>query len=82
MLKLLKFLEKKDYFLVVLLIGFIVTQVWLDLTLPDYTKELTQAISTETATMEIVWKNGGMMLLCAVGSMACAMASVFCCSKL
>lgn len=82
MLKLLKFLEKKDYFLVVLLIGFIVTQVWLDLTLPDYTKELTQAISTETATMEIVWKNGGMMLLCAVGSMACAMASVFCCSKI
>lgn len=82
MLKLLKFLEKKDYLLIVLLIGFIVCQVWLDLTLPDYTKELTQAISTETATMDIVWKNGGMMLLCAVGSMACAMASVFCCSKI
>ena len=82
MLKLLRFLEKKDYLLVVLLIGFIVCQVWLDLTLPDYTKELTQAISTETATMDIVWKNGGMMLLCAVGSMACAMASVFCCSKI
>lgn len=82
MIKLLKNLKLKDYLYILLLIIFIVGQVWLDLTLPDYTKELTLAISTETATMDIILTNGGMMILCAVGSMLFAMASVFCCSQI
>lgn len=82
MIKLLKKLKLKDYLYILLLIIFIVGQVWLDLTLPDYTKELTLAISTETATMDIILTNGGMMILCAVGSMLFAMASVFCCSQI
>lgn len=82
MFKLLKYLKLKDYLYALFLVIFIVGQVWLDLTLPDYTKELTLAISTETATMDVIMSNGGMMLLCAVGSMLFAMASVFCCSRI
>ena len=53
-------------------IGFIVVQVWLELKMPDYTKELTKIVQSGTNTMTEVWKNGGMMLLCAAGSMVSA----------
>lgn len=80
MLKLIKYLKKRDYVLILFLICFVCAQVYFDLTLPSYTKEITTAIASETATMDIIWKNGGMMVLFAISSMLCAMASVFCCS--
>ena len=40
--------------------------------MPDYTKELTKIVQSGTNTMTEVWKNGGMMLLCAAGSMVSA----------
>ncbi len=81
MISLLKYLRKKDIGLIIVAIGFIVLQVWLDLTLPDYTKKLVAAISASTATMSVVWENGGMMLLFAFSSMAAAILCVFCCAK-
>ena len=69
---LFKYIKKKDWFFIIIAIGFIVVQVWLELKMPDYTKELTKIVQSGTNTMTEVWKNGGMMLLCAAGSMVSA----------
>ena len=72
MINLFKYIKKKDWFFIIIAIGFIVVQVWLELKMPDYTKELTKIVQSGTNTMTEVWKNGGMMLLCAAGSIVSA----------
>ena len=49
---------------------FIVTQVWLDLKLPDYMSEITRLTQTPGSAISSIWLNGGYMLLCALGSLA------------
>lgn len=69
MLKILKYLQRKEWLYIAISLVFIVTTVWLDLKLPDYMAEITMLIQTEgTMTSEILIP-GGYMLLCAVGSM-------------
>ncbi len=68
-------LKKKDWLYIFICAALVVTQVWLDLTMPDYTKKLTESVSAGSIQMADVWKNGGMMLLCAFGSMT---ASIVC----
>lgn len=75
MLRVLKSLKKRDLAFILICVGLVVVQVWLDLTMPDYTQRLTASVSAGTLEMEQVLKNGGWMLLCALGSMA---ASVVC----
>lgn len=77
MISLLKYLRKKDWLFIFIVIGLIVAQVWLELTMPDYTKNLTTIVQTESEDMGEVWRNGGMMLLCAFGSMASAVLCSF-----
>lgn len=48
---------------------FIVSQVWLDLRLPDYMSKITMLIETNGSKISQVFTQGGYMLLCAVGSM-------------
>lgn len=74
MFKLMKNLKKRDWIYISLAIALIVVQVWLDLTMPDYTAKLTTAVSKGGATMADAWKNGGMMLLCALGSLLASFA--------
>ena len=81
MIYLLKNIRKRNIIYFIFVICFVILQVWLELTLPEYTKALTGAINSNTATMDVVWKNGGMMLLCAGGSMISALACGFCCAK-
>lgn len=78
MFKLLKNLRTRDYFYILLAVAFIVIQVWLDLTMPDFTAKLTASVSSGGVTMDDVWRNGGMMLLCALGSMVSAFACGYC----
>lgn len=75
MLRLFKYLKAKDWFLILISVGLIVTQVWLELKMPDYTKELTTIVQSESDAMREVWKNGGLMLACAAGSL---ISAVFC----
>lgn len=72
MLGLFKNLKTKDWLLIGLSVGLIVVQVWLELKMPDYTANLTTMIQGENAVMGEVWKNGGLMLACAAGSLASA----------
>ncbi len=75
MIRIFKNLKGRDWCFILICAALVVTQVWLDLTMPDYTQKLTESVSAGSIQMSEVWKNGGMMLLCAFGSMA---ASIFC----
>ena len=72
MLKLLKYLEKKDWSLMLVILVLVVTQVWLELKLPDYMSEITSLVQTEGSQMSEVLSNGGYMLLCAFCSLIAA----------
>ena len=85
MVKIFRNLTKRDIVCILCCVLLVLAQVWLDLTMPDYTQRLTEAVSRSGAQQALnsvgtvdtseVWKNGGMMLLCAVGSMT---AAIFC----
>ncbi len=77
MLKLLKYFKRKDWLLLLICVVFIVLQVWLDLKLPDYMSKITKLTQTEGSEMLDIWKNGGLMLLCALGSLASAIVVGF-----
>lgn len=72
MLKLMKNLGKKEYFLAFISIILIVVQVWLELKMPDYMAAITQLVKTEGSAISEILKNGGYMLLCALGSLCSA----------
>lgn len=72
-----KNLKTRDWIFIVICFALVVAQVWLDLTMPDYTQKLTATVSTGVIDMAIVNENGAKMLLCAAGSMACAILCGF-----
>ena len=72
MLKLFKYFKKEDWFYIALSILFIVGQVGLDLTLPDYMKEITTLVQTQGSQMSDIFIAGGKMLICAFGSVILA----------
>lgn len=81
MLKLFKYLNKKEWFFVGLSVGFIVLQVWLDLTLPDYMSKITKLVQTPGSKVADIWKNGGIMLGCAFGSAAASVVVGYCAAR-
>lgn len=70
MLKVLKKMKRRDWCFALAIVVFIVVQVWLDMTMPQYMNEITVLIETTGSAMRDVWKAGGMMLLCSMGSVA------------
>jgi len=70
MKKILRYLKKKDWLMILISLVFIVVQVALDLKMPDYMSEITRYVQTEGSAMSDVLTAGGKMLLCALGSMA------------
>ena len=69
MFKLLKHLNKKDYIFMALAVLFIAGQVGLELKMPEYMSAITKLVQTEGSEMSEILMNGGMMLLCALGSL-------------
>lgn len=69
MFKLLRHLYKKDYLFIALAVLFIAGQVWLELKMPEYMSEITKLVQTNGSAMEDILRNGGMMMLCAFGSL-------------
>ena len=82
MVKLLKYLEKKDWLIMLLIVILVISQVWLELKLPDYMSEITRLVQTEGSQMVEILKNGGYMLLCAFGSLIAAIITGYLVSKL
>lgn len=75
MLRLFKRFRRQEVLMILLSVVLIVGQVWLDLTMPDYMSEITRLVQTEGSAMADIWANGGMMLLCALGSMVLSVAT-------
>ena len=75
LIRIFKHLQKREWYYALAAVALIVFQVWLDLTMPDYTAKLTAAVSSGEIVRSEVWTNGGMMLLCAFGSMCAAIAT-------
>lgn len=77
MLKLFKRFQRKEAVMILVCLIFIIGQVWLDLTMPDYMSEITTLVQTEGSAMSEIWLAGGNMLLCALGSLVLSIMTGF-----
>ena len=68
MIRLFRQMSRRDRWLVLLCVLLVGGQVYFDLTLPDYTKEITTLISTESSALADYFSAGGKMLACALCS--------------
>lgn len=82
MIKLLRNLTKKEWALAATALVFIVVEVWLELTMPEYMAEITRLVQTEGSTMSEILTAGGKMLLCALGSLAGTVVTAVCAAKI
>lgn len=82
MLKLLGKFTKKEWLLAALSVAFVVVQVWLSLTMPDYMREITMLIQTPGSEMPEILQAGGMMLACALGSLAASVVTAVCAARI
>lgn len=82
MVKLLKKLTWKDFILAAVAFVFIIVQVWLSLTMPDYMSEITKLVQTKGSKMNDILIAGGKMLACALGSLLAAVCTSICASKI
>ena len=82
MLKLLGKFTKKEWLLAALSVAFVVVQVWQSLTMPDYMREITMLIQTPGSEMPEILSAGGMMLACALGSLAASVVTAVCAARI
>jgi ATP-binding cassette subfamily B protein len=73
MLRIFKYLRKKEWMYLAVAVLFVVVSVWLDLKLPGYMSRVTVLVQSEGSNMGEIMLNGAYMLLCAIGSMVSAM---------
>lgn len=82
MLKLIKNFTKKEWILALICLVLVVTQVWLELKMPDYMSEITKLVQTEGSQMKDILVNGGYMLACALGSLVAAVITGYITSRI
>lgn len=68
MIRLLKRMNTKNRWMALVCVLLVAGQVFLDLKLPDYTKEITTLIGSESDILSDYFIAGGKMLACALGS--------------
>ena len=77
MVKLFRYLKKREWLMAAVSLVFIINQVWLDLRLPEYMSEITVLVQTDGSTMSEILTAGAKMLGCALGSMAMAIITCY-----
>lgn len=82
MLKLFKNLKKAEWTLAVVSGVFIIMQVWLDLTMPEYMAQITSLVQMPGSSMSEILLAGAKMLLCALGSLAASVVTTICAAKI
>lgn len=82
MTKILKYFTKKEWLLSACALLFVVMQVWLELTMPDYMSQITMLVQTPDSEMSEILYNGGIMLLCALGSLAASVLTAICTARI
>lgn len=82
MLKLFRNLKKTEWMLAAASCVFIILQVWLDLTMPEYMAKITSLVQTPGSRMHEILLAGARMLLCALGSLAAAAVTTVCAARI
>lgn len=72
MIKLFKYMNKKDLWLIFGSLIFVVAQVYLDLKMPEYMSQITILTQTPGSEMSDILTQGSYMLLCSLGSLVAA----------
>ena len=72
MLKIIKNLTIKDVLIIICTTVLIALSVFLDLKVPEYMSNITRILETNTSNINEIIKIGGMMMLCTIGSLICA----------
>jgi len=72
MIKLFKNFTKRDLLFILICITLIVSQVWLELKMPDYMSEITRLVQTKGSSISDIIQQGIYMLLCALSSLISA----------
>ena len=81
LIKIIRYLNKKQWMQILLSFVFIVTQVYLDLKIPDYMSKITMYVESPGHTVSDIIGEGKWMLLCAFGSLISAIIVGFLASK-
>lgn len=68
MIRMLKYMSKRDFSYALYSLVFILVQVWLDLKLPDFMSRVTVLVKTPGSDILEILAAGAYMLLCAIGS--------------
>jgi len=84
MLRIFKHLTKKDVILIVLIVGLVVVQSWLEITIPNLIGQMTYSLVNYGADSIIgsILSTGGLMLGAAFGSLIAAIVSVWLSTKI
>ena len=82
LMKLFRYLKAKEWMFFLFSLVFVCTQVVLDLKIPDYMSQITTLIETPGSAIGDVWSAGGMMLLCALGSLVSSVVVCFFASRI
>ncbi len=82
MLRIFKNFRKQEVVLALFSVVFVVAQVWLELKLPDYMREITSLITTQDSAMHDTLIAGGKMLLCAFGSLLVTILVAVCAARI
>ena len=77
MLKLFRYIKKKDFFFILGCVVFIFGNVYLELEIPGYMNKIISFLKLDASNTEEILTNGGFMLLFAVSSAACAIIAHF-----
>ncbi len=78
----LKHFPKKSWLFVLLNVVCILTQVWLELKMPDYMAEITTLTQTQGSEISDILLAGSKMMLCALLALALAVIIHFICAKI
>ena len=81
MLKLLRKMRRRELIMAVLCALLVLGQIYFELTLPDYMKELTSLITAQGTQTSDIWRVGLKMLGCTFASAALAVACGFLAAK-
>lgn len=71
MIRLLKKFRPIDWFMALIVVGFVIGQVYFDLKLPEYTSKIISLMIDPTKTSSDIWSTGIKMLLICLANISC-----------
>ena len=81
MIRIFKYLQKREMFLIIATFVLTGLQVFLELKLPDYMSRITNVIVAPGSALQDVVSAGTYMLLCAFGGLAVSVLVGFCATR-